>query len=241
MNKIKKRNTKANHIKNNAICEIKEKIRDELEKLTDKNYADKIIREPITQMVTCVFENKFQIDSYKNGHRINFKNTIYPKKIKKEKNEKIREKKILEFENKRISSFINLKERLHDEYLSKEYCDKLGIPNAKVVVLDAKYEKRGEYKQGAAVHISSSHYDIGNSVEHIDNILKSFVEPKELRIAYERAKPYRYVFSTKLNNDKIYYLLADKIGESQFEYFDAFIRDKEEFDKKLKNEDIIEI
>ena len=34
-------------------------------------------------MVTCVFENKFQIDSYKNGHRINFKNTIYPKKIQK--------------------------------------------------------------------------------------------------------------------------------------------------------------
>lgn len=234
MNKIKKRNTKANHIKNNAICEIKEKIRDELEKLTDKNYADKIIRDEKTQMVTCIFENKTQMDSYKLGHRIDFKNTTYPREIKKEKDEKIREKKILEYENKRISSFINLKERLHDEYLSKEYCDKLGIPNAKVVVLDAKYEKRGEYKQGAAVHISASHKEIGNNLEIIENINKSFVDPIGLEIYRDNEQSFRYFFITKYDKDYFFYKVLDKIDENTFEFFDIYKLDEEKLKNRLK-------
>lgn len=240
MNRTKWGDELTKDIKHDITFEKKEKIRDELEKLTDNNYADKIIRDEKTQMVTCTFENKTQMDSYKIGHRVDFKNTIYPREIKKEKDEKVRENKILEFENKRISSYINLKERLHDEYLSKEYCEKLGIANAEVVVLGARYNKDGSYKQGAAVHISTSHSDIGNSAEHINNVLGSFVAPKELRIAYEKERPFRYVFSTKFKEDKIYYLLADKIDDSKFEFFDVFIREKEEFDKKLRN-DIIEI
>lgn len=210
-------------------------VREEFKREVDKKCADKLIRDENTKMVKCIL-SKEEREMYKEAHVIDFGKTTPPKRVKNQGEEAIEE-----YENERVSSVINLREKLHNENLSNEYCDKLGIPNAEVVVLDAKYNNDGSYKQGAAVHISISHSDIGNSAEHIDNILGSFLAPKELRIAYEKERPFRYVFSTKYKDNKIYYLLADKIGDSQFEFFDVFVREKDEFDNKLKNDVIIEI
>lgn len=242
MNKTKLRNGKNIDIRKVIIFERKEKIRDELEKITDKNYADKIIRDEKTQLVRCYFKED-EIEIYKKAHKIDFKNTKYPKEIKTEKDAKIREKKILEFENKRISSFINLKERLHDESLAKEYCDKLGISNARVIVREARYDQNGQYWQGAAVHISSSHENMGNKKENIDNIMESFKNPKELRIfipVEQKANTERYLFATRYNEKRYYLAVLDKINENEFELFDVYFKEKNSIKNNLKNGIIIE-
>ena len=128
----------------------------------ESKYYNKIIRDNSTKMISCKFYNKEEIEIFKKEHNIKFKRF------------NLDTLEGIEYENKRISSVLNLRERLIDTELSKEYCDKLGIINAKVVILDAKYIKDGTYKQGAAVHISTNHEEIGNSKENISNILNTF-------------------------------------------------------------------
>lgn len=228
MNKIKKRNTKANHIKNNAICEIKEKIRDELEKLTDKNYTDKIIRDEKTQMVTCIFENKNQMDAYKKGHRINFR-------YKNNKGPDLTTKEGIEEENKKISSVINLRERLHDLNLSEEHRNKLDVFNAKIKIIESKNIKNGEPRDGTAVHISKHHSEIGNSAEAIAKINESFVNPDNLRIYVDNEDSNRYFFVTRYDKKHVLYALLDKRGENIFEFFDVYYLRNKSFKQKLKN------
>lgn len=66
-------------------------------------------------MISCKFYNKEEIEIFKKEQNIKFKRF------------NLDTLEGIEYENKRISSVLNLKERLIDTELSKEYCDKFWI------------------------------------------------------------------------------------------------------------------
>lgn len=194
----------------------------------ESKYYNKIIRDKSTKMLSCKFYNKEEIEIFKKEQNIKFKRF------------NLDTLEGIEYENKRISSVLNLRERLIDTELSKEYCDKLGIKKGKIIIVNSGYNERGNYRDGTAVHISKSHSELGNSSIHIKKIMGSFENPKELRVALQTDIPNRYIFSLKCDKKKIYYILVDKKDDNIFEFFDVFIRPSTDFDKKIKKGKIVE-
>lgn len=198
----------------------------------ESKYFDRITRNKYTKMISCKFNNKEEIEIFKKEQNIKFKRS------------NLDTLEGIEYENKRISSVLNLRERLVDTDLSKEYCNKLGIANAKVIIYGSKYNKDGTYKQGAAVHISTNHEEIGNSKENISNILNSFINPDELRIFVplkQKTNTERYIFATIYSEKRVYYAILDIINKNEFELFDVYFKERNNMNNNLKNNIIREL
>ena len=126
------------------------------------------------------------------------------------------------YENQRIAAVLNLREHLHNINLSKEYCSKLGIQDAKIVVIESGYNEKGNYRDGTAVHISKSHSKFGVDKEEINKIYEQFINPKELEIYVDNKNKNRFFFITRRDDNHVNYLFVDKKGNNNFEFFDVY-------------------
>lgn len=166
----------------------------------ESKYYNKIIRDKSTKMISCKFYNKEEIEIFKKEHNIKFKRF------------NLDTLEGIEYENKRISSVLNLRERLIDTELSKEYCDKLGIKNLKVLIINSSL-----FRQGISVHISDGHNEIGNDINIINFINESFISPVELEIYKDLSHSDRFVFITKYDdNHKILNFMDLKGSKMEF-------------------------
>ena len=199
----------------------------------EQKYVSKIVKDPSTNLVICNFETEEEIENYKTLHKINFKKGSI-------KTPDLSTPEGIQYENQRIASVLNLRERLHDVNLSEEYCRKLRVPDAKIVIVDPGYSEKGNYRDGTAVHISKNHSEIGTSIKHINKIMSLFENPEELRVAMQTDIYNRYVFSVKYDEKKIYYILVDKKDDNSFELFDVFIRSSTDFNNNITKGKIIE-
>ena len=194
----------------------------------EQKYVSKIVKAPSTNLVTCNFETEEEIENYKTLHKI-----IFDDKPKEKPDLSTPEGR--KFENQRIASVLNLREHLHDVNLSKEYCDILGISDAKIVIVNSEYNKNGVYRDGTAVYISKSHSKFGVDKEEINKIYEQFINPKKLEIYVDNKNKNRFFFITKRDEEHVNYLIVDKKGDNNFEFFDIYdLRNKSYKQKKKR-------
>lgn len=194
----------------------------------EQKYVSKIVKDPSTNLVTCNFETEEEIENYKTLHKI-----IFDDKPKEKPDLSTPEDR--KFENQRIASVLNLREHLHDVNLSKEYCDILGISDAKIVIVNSEYNENGVYRDGTAVHISKSHSKFGVDKEEINKIYEQFINPKKLEIYVDNKNKNRFFFITKRDEEHVNYLIVDKKGDNNFEFFDIYdLRNKSYKQKKKR-------
>ena len=71
--------------------------------------------------------------------------------------------------------------------------------------------------------------------EEINKIYEQFINPKKLEIYVDNKNKNRFFFITKRDEEHVNYLIVDKKGDNNFEFFDIYdLRNKSYKQKKKR-------